>query len=74
MDEIDVLVELYRPMARQGPGSQPSLLRALDLAGFDDSRHLRIADIGCGTGAASIELASRLDVEMVHCSVNSATT
>jgi len=65
MDEIDVLVELYRPMARQGPGSQPSLLRALDLAGFDDSMHLRIADIGCGTGAASIELASRLDAEIV---------
>ena len=65
MDEIDILVEMYRPMARQGPGSQRSLLRALDLAGLDDSRHLRIADIGCGTGAASIELAGRLDAEIV---------
>jgi len=65
MDEIDILVELYRPMTRQGPGSQRSLSRALELAGLDDSRHLRIADIGCGTGVASIELASRLDAEIV---------
>ena len=65
MDEIDILVELYRPLTRQGPGSQRSLLRALELAGLDDSRHLRIADIGCGTGVASIELASRLDAEIV---------
>ena len=65
MDELDLLVELYRPMPRQGPGSRSTLERALDLAGVDDSRRLRIADIGCGTGWASIELARRLDAEIV---------
>ena len=65
MDELKLLVELYRPMSRQGPGSHRTLERAVDLAGLDCSRRLRIADIGCGTGAASIELAGRLDAEIV---------
>lgn len=65
MDELELLVELYRPMSRQGPGSRRTLERAMDLAGLDSSMRLRIADIGCGTGAASIELAGRLDAEIV---------
>jgi len=65
MNEIELLIELYRPMSRQGPGSHRTLERAVDLAGLDSSRRLRIADIGCGTGAASIELAGRLDAKIL---------
>lgn len=65
LDERELLVEFFRPMSRQGPGSLRTLERALSLAGLDRARHLRIADIGCGTGAASIELAGRLDAEIV---------
>jgi SAM-dependent methyltransferase len=34
------------------------------LAGLDRSRHLKIADIGCGTGASTILLAKELDAEI----------
>jgi ubiquinone/menaquinone biosynthesis C-methylase UbiE len=34
------------------------------LAGLDRSRHLKIADIGCGTGASTLLLAKELDAEV----------
>lgn len=39
-------------------------MRALELAGLDRSRHLKVADIGCGTGASSILLAKELDAHI----------
>lgn len=36
----------------------------MQLAGLDKSRPLKIADIGCGTGASTIQLAKELDAEI----------
>nr|WP_272490677.1 class I SAM-dependent methyltransferase [Mesobacterium pallidum] len=45
---------------RQGPGSDAMTRRALSLAGLSPDPSLRVADIGCGTGAASLVLARDL--------------
>lgn len=39
-------------------------MRALELAGLDRSRPLKVADIGCGTGASTIVLAKALDASI----------
>lgn len=58
MTEIDfeVLTELHINNQRQGPGSLFYTLEALRISGFDTQSTLEIADIGAGTGAASIAL------------------
>lgn len=59
--QLQLLGDLHRQSVRQGPGGEPETRRALELAGLDRSRPLRIADIGCGTGASTILLARELD-------------
>jgi ubiquinone/menaquinone biosynthesis C-methylase UbiE len=60
VNDHELLIDLHRPAARQGPGGEAETKRALELAGLDRSRPLKIADIGCGTGAATIQLAKEL--------------
>lgn len=63
MDEqtlFSLLVDLHRDGDRQGPGSDDETLRALDLTRLDRTAMLKVADIGCGTGAATLVLASQL--------------
>lgn len=63
MDEetlFRLMVDLHRDGARQGPGSDRSTLRALELTQLDPGADLRVADIGCGTGASTQVLASAL--------------
>jgi SAM-dependent methyltransferase len=55
-----LMVELHRDAARQGPGSDEETLRALELTRLDTSATLQVADIGCGTGASTLVLASKL--------------
>lgn len=57
---FSLMVELHRGGARQGPGSAEQTLRALELASVDRTAELRVADIGCGTGASTITLAGAL--------------
>lgn len=64
MEDLQLLVELHRPAERQGPGGEAETRLAAQLAGLDCSRRLRIADIGCGTGASTLLLASELDAEI----------
>ncbi|MEZ5357182.1 MAG: class I SAM-dependent methyltransferase [Candidatus Zixiibacteriota bacterium] len=66
MDDLQMklLIDLHRSNFRQGPGGEAETKQALMLAGLDKSRPLKIADIGCGTGASTIQLAKELDVEI----------
>ena len=64
MDDYKLLIDFYRRALRQGPGGEAETRRALDLAGLDRTRPLKIADIGCGTGAGSLLLARELDARI----------
>ena len=64
-ETLALLVDLHKRQPRQGPGGAAETLRAIELAGLGkaDGR-LRIADIGCGTGAATLDLAKALDADI----------
>jgi SAM-dependent methyltransferase len=64
MDELALLIDLHRDGERQGPGSEDVTRQAIGLAGLDRTRPLTIADLGCGTGAASLVLARELDAHI----------
>ena len=57
---FSLLMDLHREGHRQGPGSQEETLRALELTRLDVTAALQVADIGCGTGASTLVLVSRL--------------
>ena len=64
MDDLDLLIDLHRDGARQGPGSDAATRRAIELSGLRGQTGLRIADIGCGTGASTRVLAHDLDAHV----------
>ena len=64
VNDFQLLIDLHRPAERQGPGGDAETKLAIDLAGLDRSRPLKIADIGCGTGASTILLAKELDADI----------
>ena len=64
IDNRQLLIDLHRPAERQGPGGEAETRRAMEMAGLDRSRRWKIADLGCGTGASTLLLASRLDAEI----------
>lgn len=64
MDDLQLLVDLHRDGARQGPGGDDETRLAIALSGLKGRRDLRIADIGCGTGASTLVLASELDARI----------
>ena len=61
MEELELLVKLHLENERQGPGSQETTLKALAFTSLENSSSLKVADIGCGTGAPTITLASHLE-------------
>ena len=63
--QLELLVDLHIDGERQGPGSDEVTRRAIALAGLDGASNLRIADIGCGTGASALVLADDLDAHVV---------
>ena len=58
MDNIELIIDFYKDGKRQGPGSHDDTIRALKLTGIDFSENLNIADIGCGSGAQTLDLAT----------------
>lgn len=64
MDDFQLLVDLHKRSARQGPGGVAETTRALELARLDPTAHLEVADIGCGTGATSLLLARLLNARV----------
>ncbi|MEP5566304.1 MAG: methyltransferase domain-containing protein [Halioglobus sp.] len=64
MTEIELLIALHRGQYRQGPGDDAITQRAIELARLEPSCTLKVADVGCGTGAASRLLASQLDAKV----------
>ena len=61
MDDLDLLVDLHRDAKRQGPGGDGETRLAIALSGLSARKGLKIADIGCGSGASTLVLARELD-------------
>ncbi len=64
MEDIDLLVDLHKKAVRQGPGGEAETRLAIALSGLSDQQNLKIADIGCGTGASTITLAKSLHADI----------
>jgi SAM-dependent methyltransferase len=60
MDPLGLLIDLHLDNPRQGPGGDAQTELALRLTGLDPSAPMDVADIGCGTGAATLALARLL--------------
>ncbi|MGB5252719.1 MAG: class I SAM-dependent methyltransferase, partial [Sedimenticolaceae bacterium] len=64
MDDLSLLVDLHRDGKRQGPGGDDETRLAITLSGLSGRTGLKIADIGCGTGASTLVLAQALDASV----------
>jgi ubiquinone/menaquinone biosynthesis C-methylase UbiE len=60
MDDYKLLIDLHKEGDRQGPGGDAETEFALNLSMIDRDAALKIADIGCGTGASTLLLAQLL--------------
>ncbi len=61
MTELELIIDLHVGAERQGPGSEAETLKALDLTSLPSERPLKVADLGCGTGAPTLTLARELE-------------
>ncbi len=64
MDELELLIDLHKDDARQGPGGDRETRLSIELSGLSGRSGLSIADIGCGTGASTVVLARELDAHV----------
>jgi ubiquinone/menaquinone biosynthesis C-methylase UbiE len=64
MTEIELLIDFHVNAKRQGPGSEQDTLKALSFIDINPEKNLRIADIGCGSGAQTLTLAKELNVKL----------
>ncbi len=60
MEDLSLLIDLHKSGYRQGPGGDAQTELALRLTTCDVNADLRVADIGCGTGASTLFLATTL--------------
>jgi SAM-dependent methyltransferase len=64
VNEFELLIDLHKDASRQGPGGDAETEKAIDLAGLNRNTPLKVADIGCGTGASTLILARLLNAEI----------
>lgn len=64
MDDMQILIDLHKDGARQGPGGDDETRLAVTLSGLRGKPDLKLADIGCGTGASTLVLAQELDAHI----------
>lgn len=64
MDDYTLLIDLHKRAERQGPGGSAETRRAIELAGLGNSDPIKLADIGCGTGASTLLLAQSLNARI----------
>jgi len=64
VDKLQLLIDLHKGANRQGPGGDEETEKAIDLAYIDRNTPLKIADIGCGTGASTLILARSLNAKI----------
>lgn len=64
MDDYTLLIDLHKQGHRQGPGGDAETELAIKLAMIDQTAPLKIADIGCGTGASTLVLARLLNAQI----------
>jgi ubiquinone/menaquinone biosynthesis C-methylase UbiE len=60
VDDYKLLIDLHKQGHRQGPGGDIETELALSLSAIDRAAPLKVADIGCGTGASTLLLAQGL--------------
>jgi ubiquinone/menaquinone biosynthesis C-methylase UbiE len=65
MEDFKLMLDLHLEGDRQGPGSEAMTLRALELSGLDPNASLRVADIGCGSGASTLALARHTQWQII---------
>lgn len=65
MDNLGLLIDLHITGERQGPGDVAETRRAIELSGLNRRQGLKIADVGCGTGASTLVLAADLDAQII---------
>jgi len=64
MDERRLLIDLHTGSVRQGPGGDDETRLAIALSRLTGTADLKIADIGCGSGASTLVLARELDAHV----------
>jgi len=61
MTELELLIDFHVDAERQGPGSDEDTIKALNFININPEKSLKIADIGCGSGAQTLTLAQNLN-------------
>lgn len=64
-EELELLIDFHKDAVRQGPGSTDETLKALSFIPNSKGKPLKVADIGCGTGAQTLTLAENLNGNIV---------